>query len=51
MALEAKDLLCGPKSQREVTGQEGLVVKCEGTLEELPRTVRLYMTETLKPSL
>lgn len=52
MASAAGDLVWGLISQREVTrGQEGVVVKCEGRVEELPRTVRLYVMETLKPSL
>lgn len=39
------------KSRGEDRGQEGVVVRCGGRLGELPRTVRLYMMETLKPSL
>lgn len=39
------------KPAEGVRGQEGVVVKCEGRLEELPRTARLYVMETLKPSL
>lgn len=51
-APAAGDLVWGPISQGEVSGgQEGVVVKYEVRLEELPRTVRLYVMETLKPSL
>lgn len=50
--LGAEALLWGSVSQGEVrAGQEGTVAGPEGELEELPRTVRLYMLETLKPSL
>lgn len=49
MALAAEDLLLGAHKS-DGGGQEGVVVKCEGRLEELPRTLRLYVMETLKPS-